>query len=147
MAGPATVTVHGSCISHHGRAALILGASGAGKSGLALQLMALGAGLIADDRVRLSRSGAEVIAACPPRLSGLIEARGFGLLPAAPAGPAPVALIVDLDGREDQRLPPDRKRDLLDVAVDLVFPGQGGHFAAAIMLYLTHGRRAEGMIG
>ena len=49
--------VHASCVARDGRAVLIRGASGSGKSGLALQLMALGAGLVADDRTRLWREG------------------------------------------------------------------------------------------
>ena len=62
-----------------GRGLLILGPSGAGKSALALQIMALGGQLVADDRVELTRQGDEVIARCPAPLRGLIEARGLGL--------------------------------------------------------------------
>jgi len=42
--------LHASCVCLEGRAVLIRGASGSGKSGLALQLIALGAALVADDR-------------------------------------------------------------------------------------------------
>ena len=45
------VNLHASCIAVHGRGVLILGPSGAGKSSLALQLMALGADLVADDMI------------------------------------------------------------------------------------------------
>ncbi|MDO5529406.1 MAG: hypothetical protein Q4F71_08380, partial [Paracoccus sp. (in: a-proteobacteria)] len=47
------VELHASALAAAGRAALILGPSGAGKSSFALTLLALGAGLVADDRVRL----------------------------------------------------------------------------------------------
>lgn len=49
-------TIHASAVSLAGRGLLILGASGTGKSGLALEMMSRGAVLIADDRVRLMRA-------------------------------------------------------------------------------------------
>jgi HPr kinase/phosphorylase len=42
--------VHGSVVSLAGRGMLILGASGSGKSALALRLIGRGAALVADDR-------------------------------------------------------------------------------------------------
>ena len=45
--------LNASCVAWQGRGALILGRSGAGKSALALQLMALGADLVSDDRTEL----------------------------------------------------------------------------------------------
>ncbi|PIY73077.1 MAG: serine kinase, partial [Rhodobacterales bacterium CG_4_10_14_0_8_um_filter_70_9] len=76
--------IHASCVAWavagKARGLLILGASGAGKSALALELIALGAALVADDQVALRRVGEAVVAAPPPPLAGLIEARGLGLL-------------------------------------------------------------------
>ena len=139
----ASLTMHATCIAHHGHGALIVGKSGAGKSGLALQLMAWGAKLVADDRVLLSRHGDALMASCPPQLSGKIEARGVGLLATRPAAPTPVVLVVDLDEPEMDRLPPRRRRDLLGVSLDLVFRPQGHHFPAALLLYLAQGARLD----
>ena len=50
--------LHATCVAVDGRGLLILGPSGSGKSALALQLIALGAQLVADDRTRVSRRGA-----------------------------------------------------------------------------------------
>ncbi|MFZ3585333.1 HPr kinase/phosphorylase [Loktanella sp. DJP18] len=83
MTGPDTV--HATAVAIAGRGVLIRGRSGAGKSALALDLMAFGAVLIADDRVHLTRRGDRILATCPPVLSGLTEARGLGLLRATPA--------------------------------------------------------------
>ena len=58
------------------------GPTASGKSALALDLMSRGAGLIADDRVCVTRRGDAVIADCPPALEGRIEARGLGILTA-----------------------------------------------------------------
>ena len=89
-----------------GRGVLILGASGAGKSALALALIGRGAALVADDRVELGPArGRRWSPARPSAIAGLIEARGVGLLrlPAVPE--APLALAVDLDRPPAARMP------------------------------------------
>ncbi len=140
MTGP--LTLHASCVAVQGRGLLILGASGAGKSGLALQLMALGAQLVADDRTIVTRDGDGLLATCPATISGLIEARGVGILNAAPLAQAPIELVADLDTAETDRLPPRRKITLLGHEVDLVLRSQNDHFASALYVYLVTGRNA-----
>ena len=71
---------HASCVAWQGRGALILGRSGAGKSALALQLMALGADLVSDDRTELLAEADALTARAPATIQGLIEARGVGLM-------------------------------------------------------------------
>lgn len=134
--------VHGSCVAVEGRGLLILGRSGAGKSSLALQLIALGAVLVADDRTELVPHAGHLTASCPTPIKGLIEARGVGLLRAPTLDAAEIALVADLDQTEDQRLPPQRKITILGCEVDLVLQAQNDHFPAALMLYLRHGRQA-----
>lgn len=134
--------LHATAVAVDGRAVLLLGPSGAGKSGLALELMALGAALVADDGVILSRSSDGVLHASPPDATrGLIEARGVGLLRAAPLDRATVALAVDLGTLETDRLPPWRTTEILGVAVPLLHKVESPHFPAAIRLYLSCGRR------
>lgn len=137
----AAVTLHATAVARAGRALLIRGASGTGKSALALQLMALGAQLIADDGVVLARDGDRVIASAPDPIRGLIEARGVGLLDADPAPPAPVVLVADLDHVETQRLPPRRTFRLLDIDIDCIHKSDSPHFPAAVLQYLLRGRR------
>ena len=84
---------------------LILGASGSGKSGLALRMMALGAGLIADDRVMIGIRDGRLEAWAPEPIAGLIEARGVGLLRAPAEAAAEVVLAVDLDRAPAARMP------------------------------------------
>ena len=138
--------LHASCVALNGAGVLILGASGRGKSGLALQLMALGADLVADDRtsldVRNGPAGPQLMAGVPDTLAGLIEARGIGILKAASAGPCPVTLVVDLDQTEAMRLPPDRSVELLGVRLPLVHMVDSPAFPAAILQYLKKGRSA-----
>lgn len=131
--------IHASCVALDGRAVLIRGAAGSGKSGLALHLMALGAGLIADDRTALHLRDGWPVASCPPAIRGRIEARGLGILAAAPAPPAPVRLVIDMDHVETDRLPPERHTDLLGQPIPLHHKLESLHFAPAILQYLRAG--------
>lgn len=134
--------LHGSCVALEGRGLLILGPSGSGKSALALQMMAMGAELVADDRVVLAARGGAVIATCPPAIRGLIEARGLGLLRAAPREEAEIVLVADLAQPPRERLPQTRVIVLLDREIPLVAAAPDGHFPASLVQYLRHGREA-----
>ncbi len=136
------VLMHASCVAVSGRGVLIIGPSGSGKSALALQLMAYGAGLVADDRTELTVEGGVLIARCPPALSGLIEARGLGILRAQVVGQAIVQLVADMGLHETDRLPPQRKVTLLGVQADLVLSHGNNHFAASVLCYLNGSRQA-----
>ncbi|MEY4983000.1 MAG: hypothetical protein RIR62_1266 [Pseudomonadota bacterium] len=137
-----SITVHAGCVALEGRGLLILGPSGSGKSALALSLMALGAGLVADDRTILSLRGDALHATCPPALRGLIEARGIGILNVPPLDGARVVLAVDMGVAETERLPPHRHVTYLGRTVALVHAQQTAHFPAALLAYLKGGRHS-----
>lgn len=142
MPGAAGQTVlHASCVALNGRGLLITGASGSGKSTLALTLMAFGAGLVADDRTRLDARETGIFASAPPRIAGLVEARGLGLLNATPHGPVPLTAVVDLDRAEPDRLPDHREMTLLGQSVTLLLNVDGPHFAPSLIQFLKAGRR------
>ncbi|SEO86911.1 Hpr(Ser) kinase/phosphatase [Salinihabitans flavidus] len=134
--------LHASCVARAGRAVLITGASGCGKSALALQLIALGAQLVADDRTRLWQSDGRVMADVPPTIRGRIEARGVGILTTRTTGPAEVVLAVDLDQEEHERLPPDRDTMISGCSVPLLFGINAAHFASAILIRLDSSSRS-----
>jgi HPr kinase/phosphorylase len=76
-----STTAHGVFLDVLGMGVLITGASGVGKSELALELISRGSGLIADDVVELHRIGPETIEGrCPALLRDFLEVRGLGVL-------------------------------------------------------------------
>ncbi|MBL6752414.1 MAG: hypothetical protein ISP90_17985 [Nevskia sp.] len=78
---PATATGHGVFLLVHGCGTLLRGRSGAGKSELALELVARGHQLVADDAVDWRRGAdGRVTGSCPQPLAGFIEIRGLGVL-------------------------------------------------------------------
>lgn len=123
-----------------GRALLIEGPPGSGKSSLALALIDRGAGLMGDDGVTLTEQAGRLIASPPPNIAGLLEVRGVGLarLPLAP--PAPVALILVLGSPAPERLPdtPLPTRTLAGVAVPVLAFDPGA---------IAPGQRAEWALG
>jgi HPr kinase/phosphorylase len=131
--------LHASCVAVAGRGLLILGPSGSGKSALALRMMAIGARLVADDRVDLSREADALVARCPAPLRGRIEARGLGLLGADPLDAATLALAADLTAAPAARWPEPREIVLLGRALPLVAAAPDAHFPAALVHYLRHG--------
>jgi HPr kinase/phosphorylase len=104
--------MHGSCVSRDGDAVLVLGPPGSGKSDLALRLLSRGFELVADDQVDI----VDGIASCPAELTGLLEARGLGIVRLPYRTHARLALIVELDGRAD-RMPLPRQHPELRLPV------------------------------
>lgn len=72
---------HGVFLDVYEIGVLLTGASGLGKSELALDLISRGHSLVADDAVELLRTGPEVLEGrCPPMLRDFLEVRGLGVL-------------------------------------------------------------------
>ncbi|MGE3149981.1 MAG: HPr kinase/phosphorylase [Pseudorhodoplanes sp.] len=96
-------TIHASAVLVGARAVLIRGASGAGKSRLALALLAAPASgrlsfarLIGDDRICVEAAHGRLLVRPAPALAGLIEIRGIGIRTVAFERVGAVGLVVDL---------------------------------------------------
>lgn len=112
------VTVHATCIAFDGHGILLRGASGSGKSDLALRAMDHGAQLVADDQVILARHGEGMVASAPDSLHGLIEIRGLGIVHVDAAAEARIALVADMtDSRTIERLPDCRHCEIDGVTI------------------------------
>ena len=97
-------TLHASCVVKEGRAILISGRSGSGKSDLALRLIDRGANLVSDDYTIVRRIGGKLLASAPPNIAGKLEIRGIGIVELPASGDAPVCMMVDLS-QEVERMP------------------------------------------
>lgn len=138
------IRLHATCVACGGRAVLLLGASGSGKSDLALRLLDRGWVLVADDQVELRRSGAGLVASPPPTIAGLIEIRGVGIVRRPHASGVPVALAFDL-AVTPERLPEPALRAISGVALSCL-PLAPFEPSAALKVEAAlthHGKRVE----
>lgn len=99
---------HATCVCMENKGILILGASGAGKSDLALRLIEAGAVLVADDAVELTAENGLLQATCPSTILGRMEVRGIGIVDVPFVEKHSVDLVLDLtDGMKIERMPED----------------------------------------
>jgi len=109
-----------SCVAIAGRAVLIEGPSGSGKSSLALALIDRGAELIGDDGVRLESRDGRLLASPPPGIEGLLEVRNLGLLRFPVANGVPVALALRLDPTAERFIEAAETLELGGVSLPLI---------------------------
>lgn len=126
--------LHGSLVEVADLGVLILGKSGVGKSECVIELVRRGRRLVADDVVRLRRSGGgkRLIGWCPETIRNHIELRGLGLLcvpdlfgPESMLEECEVDFVCRLEswqaGRQYERIGLDRPReDFLGVSLPMV---------------------------
>lgn len=114
-------TMHASTVvASDGRAVLICGRSGSGKSDLVLRMLDRGFTLVSDDQTVVRRDGARVIATPPANIAGKLEIRGLGIVEMDHRENVPVALLVELKS-DIQRMPDaSPERPVLGVPLPLI---------------------------
>ena len=116
MVVPSSDRLHATTVAIDGVAVMIEGASGSGKSDLALRLIDRGATLVSDDQTLVVRSGKGLLARAPTTIAGQIEVRGIGILTMPHVDDVPVGLLVRVDGAIE-RMPDRRARKIVGIDV------------------------------
>jgi serine kinase of HPr protein (carbohydrate metabolism regulator) len=134
-----TDNLHATTVARNGRAVLIMGPSGSGKSDLALRLLDRGFALVSDDRTLVKRDRERLVAAAPAAIAGRLEVRGVGIVAIEHVDDVPVSLVVELT-TDIQRLPDDnRTRPILGLDVPLLsVDAMTASAAAKVSLALDH---------
>ena len=89
----------------NGSGVLIVGSSGSGKSSLAINLLALGSKLVADDQCELVKKNNRFSVSKPASLPNSIEIRGIGLVSVPMVVETSLDWVVNMDEAETQRMP------------------------------------------
>ena len=129
-------TIHGTAIALNGRGLLVLGGAGAGKTGLAAQLIMMGAKLVSDDVVVVTRTGAGLTGARPEHAPSCMELRGLGIVTVPDAGATALKAVLYL-GASAARLPDDETITLLNCSLPLLRHPARHDTAAKVALWLT----------
>jgi HPr kinase/phosphorylase len=139
-----TATVHASAVLAGAHAVLIRGPAGAGKSQLALALIAAGqtgllqfARLVGDDRVHLEPHHGRLLVRPAAALAGLIEVRGLGIRRLDHEPVARVGLVVDLAAEDAERLPAGSEIHLCGVQLPRLAVAAGAAPLAAVLAMLN----------
>jgi HPr kinase/phosphorylase len=129
-----------TAVAISGRALLIEGPPGSGKTSLALTLIDRGAQLVGDDGIALDPRLGGVWANPAPRTAGLIEVRNVGIA-TLPAVSAPISLVLAIDPAAPRFVERPADYDIAGVAVPMLFFDARGPAAAmrAEMALALHG--------
>ena len=100
-------------VTGHWVGILIEGASGAGKSDLALRALDRGFRLVADDRVLVWADEGRLYGRSPEAICGLLEVRGVGVVALTPLPFCRIMLLAQLGAPE--RMPAPATEAILDI--------------------------------
>ncbi|MDC3003663.1 serine kinase [Paracoccaceae bacterium] len=116
-----SLIIHATCVDINGSGVLIVGSSGSGKSSLAINLLALGSKLVADDQCELVKKNNRFSVSKPASLPNSIEIRGIGLVSVPMVVETSLDWVVNMDEAEKERMPTPRFTEIGDFRIPTVF--------------------------
>ena len=130
--------MHASCVDVNGSGVLIVGRSGSGKSSLAINLLALGSKLVADDQCELIRKSNGFRISKPASLPKSIEIRGVGLVSVPMVNETSLDWVVNMDEVEKERMPTPRFTEIGGFRVPTVFGKEMDGLASRIYVLVSN---------
>lgn len=147
-AGSQHENFHATAVAVGDLGVMIIGPSGSGKSALALELIGMGAALIADDLTHVAPQPEGPLLSAPDRLRGVIEARGVGLVQVPWQASARLSLVVNMGEIELERLPHSpHQTTVAGMSIDTLYRVDAPYFACAIYNLLRYGRYMDAAAG
>ena len=112
--------VHGTSVALEDKGVLLTGASGSGKSDLALRLIDSGATLISDDQTICERRNDEIFLFPQKKINGLIEVRGVGIIRVPYIEDVKLKMIVQLIDKQPERIPLKEEKKFLNLNIKFI---------------------------
>ena len=133
-----SLVMHASCVDVNGSGVLIVGRSGSGKSSLAINLLALGSKLVADDQCELVRKNNSFRISKPASLPKSIEIRGVGLVSVPMVKETSLDWVVNMDEVEKERMPTPQFTEIGGFRVPTVFGKDMDDLASRIYVLVSN---------
>ena len=122
----------------NGSGVLIVGSSGSGKSSLAINLLALGSRLVADDQCELVKKNNRFSVSKPASLPNSIEIRGIGLVSVPMVIETSLDWVVNMDEAEKERMPDLRFTEIDGYKIPTVFGKNMDDLASRIYVLVSN---------
>ena len=130
--------MHATCVDINGSGVLIVGRSGSGKSSLAINLLALGSKLVADDQCALVKKNKKFRVFKPASLPNSIEIRGVGLVSVPMVVETSLDWVVNMDEAEKERMPDLRFTEIDGCKIPTVFGKNMDDLASRIYVLVSN---------
>ena len=133
-----SLIMHATCVDINGHGVFIVGRSGSGKSSLAINMLALGSKLVADDQCELVKKNNRFRVSKPASLPKSIEIRGIGLVSVPTIVETSLDWVVNMDEAETERMPDLRFTEIGGYRVPTVFGKNMDELASRIYVLVSN---------
>ena len=133
-----SLIMHATCVDINGSGVLIVGRSGSGKSSLAINLIALGSTLVADDQCEIVKKNNKLCVFKPTSLPSSIEIRGIGLVSVPMVVETSLDWVVNMDEAEEERMPDLRFTEIDGCKIPTIFGKNMDDLASRIYVLVSN---------